>query len=107
MVQRLKAGNKATAFKGVILATDSADRASYTPTDSDRGAILIQIDTLETFQVVAGPALQASSVLPTFTDVSRGSSAVHPQGYEIWNTSDMAPNFADGVNWRDSTGTPT
>ena len=42
-----------------------------------------------------------------YTDGTRPSAAAMPAGAMIYNTTDNAPNFSDGANWRDAMGTIT
>ncbi len=42
-----------------------------------------------------------------YTDATRPAATTMPSGTMIWNTSDSAPNFSDGTNWRDASGNLT
>lgn len=42
-----------------------------------------------------------------FSDDDRPLATEFPVGTRIFNTSDNAPNFSDGTNWRDSSGNLT
>ncbi len=41
------------------------------------------------------------------TNASRGNASDHAAGYMIFNTDDGFPNWSDGTNWVDATGTTT
>ena len=43
----------------------------------------------------------------TESDASRGDATAHVTGYMIFNTDDGAPNWSDGTNWVDATGSTT
>lgn len=43
----------------------------------------------------------------SFTDANRGAATAVPTGTMIWNTDDGFPNWSDGTNWVDATGTTT
>jgi len=44
----------------------------------------------------------------SYTDVTRPVATDYQAGESIWNESDNAPNFSDGLgNWRDATGSIT
>ena len=48
-----------------------------------------------------------SARLEVFSNVTRPSPASRPAGTAIFNTDDNAPNYSDGLFWRDSTGVIT
>lgn len=43
----------------------------------------------------------------TFTDGNRPAASAYAAGSYIYNTSDNAPNWSDGTNWRDAAGNVT
>lgn len=47
-------------------------------------------------------------VLPIYDNDTRPDALGLPAGFEIWNSEDRAPNYADGKgNWRDALGNLT
>lgn len=42
-----------------------------------------------------------------YNNTNRPDASKYPAGTSIWNTSDNAMNWSDGVNWRDSSGVIT
>lgn len=45
--------------------------------------------------------------LPVYTDGTRPAANTLTAGSSIWNSSDNAPNYSDGTNWRDAAGAVT
>lgn len=52
-------------------------------------------------------ALGFMSALKSYTDAGRPAASAVPTFSAIWNTTDNAPNWSDGTNWRDSAGVIT
>jgi hypothetical protein len=42
-----------------------------------------------------------------FTNANRSAATGFPSGTLVWNSDDNAPNFSDGVDWRDAVGNLT
>lgn len=42
--------------------------------------------------------------MPAFSCATRPDPESVGPGFQIWNTDDRAPNYSDGVDWRDATG---
>ena len=42
-----------------------------------------------------------------YSNATRPSATLYPAGFMIWNTSDSAPNYSDGTDWRDAVGVLT
>jgi hypothetical protein len=52
-----------------------------------------------------GPAVGHIRV---YSNTTRPLATVFPPGFQIWNSSDNAPNFVDSAgNWRDAAGVIT
>ncbi len=45
--------------------------------------------------------------LPVFSNATRPLANTVPVGTEIYNTSDNAPNYSDGTDWRTAAGVIT
>lgn len=43
----------------------------------------------------------------SYSNATRPTASLVPAGVMIWNTDDTAPNYSDGVNWRDAIGNLT
>lgn len=55
----------------------------------------------------AGDSPGGVEVMANYNNRTRPSADSVPPFTSIWNTDDAAPNWSDGVNWRDALGTIT
>lgn len=52
-------------------------------------------------------AVGLDSTMASYTNGTRPAASAVPIYSSIYNTSDNAPNYSDGTNWRDSAGSIT
>lgn len=104
-VHTLQKALAATGASGAVVTT------RRTPADLDRdqtlkanvvGGYITLGFTLETGDTAA---LGASSAgMASYSNATRPAASTVPAFVPIWNTSDNAPNWSDGTNWRDASG---
>ncbi len=113
--------DKMTVHLSVTMAAFVSDDAVLTAVVAGTGGN--SIVTTETF-TPAGNIFDATTLGTTTTgsgdvgwlgiqgidaqsNASRGNANAVPVGYEIFNTDDAFPNWSDGTNWKDATGSTT
>ncbi len=88
-------GTEMTTTAGInLLVGVAAEDATDVSTESR-----IRLDGVARFNGGQVPA--------NFSNGTRPDPATQPIGFPIYNTDDSAPNYSDGVIWRDAAGDPT
>jgi len=70
----------------------------------EAGSLVMSFISLETGDSVKSFGASAG---PSYTNGTRPAANTVPLFTSIWNTSDNAPNWSDGTNWRDGAGVIT